>query len=44
MGIALLNMEGKPIISADQERWNGWTEHSNGEQGEGVDEDEGEDK
>jgi len=27
---ALLNMDGEPIISADQERWNGWTEHGNG--------------
>jgi len=27
LGIALLNANGEPMISADHERWNGWAEH-----------------
>ncbi len=38
MGVVLLNMDGEPFISADQERWNGRTEHDNdGDKGEDVD-------
>jgi len=43
MGITLLNVVGEPFISADRERWNGWTEHGNNEGSEGGDDDDDDD-